>query len=251
MARPGGEVLFVGTERGLEARVVPAAGYPLELLDGQRAQADGPGRRRLRGLGRLPLALGPVAGDPARVPARRGAGGGRLRLGADGAGGGAGRLPDGHPGAEQRPRLHQPGAGPLVRAVFIAFEAASAAFPRARSSTTGNPVRRAFLEAAARVTASTPAGARTGRDGGCWWWAAARGRARSTTWCWRRPACGPASGGAAADRAPDRHRRRRAGDGRLRRAGLPAGSRRGAPLHRRHGGRLRATPTWWSPGPAR
>ena len=31
--RPGGEVLFVGTARGLEAKLVPAAGFPLETLE--------------------------------------------------------------------------------------------------------------------------------------------------------------------------------------------------------------------------
>ena len=33
VVRRGGQVLFVGTSRGLEARAVPAAGYPLELLE--------------------------------------------------------------------------------------------------------------------------------------------------------------------------------------------------------------------------
>ena len=32
-ARPGGQVLFVGTARGLETKLVPAAGFVLELLD--------------------------------------------------------------------------------------------------------------------------------------------------------------------------------------------------------------------------
>ena len=31
-ARPGGEVLFVGTARGLETKLIPQAGYPLELI---------------------------------------------------------------------------------------------------------------------------------------------------------------------------------------------------------------------------
>src|SRR5436190_4126659 len=53
----GGEVLFVGTTRGLEARVVPAAGYPLELLEVSGLKRVG-GLAFLRGLGRIPVALG-------------------------------------------------------------------------------------------------------------------------------------------------------------------------------------------------
>ena len=32
-APPGGEAVFVGTARGLETKLVPAAGFPLELLE--------------------------------------------------------------------------------------------------------------------------------------------------------------------------------------------------------------------------
>ncbi|HMC34187.1 MAG TPA: glycosyltransferase, partial [Myxococcales bacterium] len=52
---PRNEVLFVGSERGIEAREVPKAGYPLELID------VGPLKRMgalgfLRGLFRVPRA---------------------------------------------------------------------------------------------------------------------------------------------------------------------------------------------------
>ncbi len=53
---PGREVLFVGTARGVESRMVPAAGFPLELLEvgalqGQSVVA------RLKTLAGLPLAI--------------------------------------------------------------------------------------------------------------------------------------------------------------------------------------------------
>ncbi|MSO19959.1 MAG: undecaprenyldiphospho-muramoylpentapeptide beta-N-acetylglucosaminyltransferase [Acidobacteria bacterium] len=53
---PGREVLFVGTARGVESRMIPAAGFPLELLEvgalqGQNAVA------RLKTLAGLPLAI--------------------------------------------------------------------------------------------------------------------------------------------------------------------------------------------------
>src|ERR1700730_7766068 len=31
--RPSASVVFIGTDQGLEGRMVPAAGYPLELID--------------------------------------------------------------------------------------------------------------------------------------------------------------------------------------------------------------------------
>lgn len=52
----GNEVLFVGTSRGIEARVVPDLGYRLELID--VAGLKGKGARGLfRGMMRLPVAL--------------------------------------------------------------------------------------------------------------------------------------------------------------------------------------------------
>ena len=34
----GAEILFIGTARGIENRLVPAAGFPLQLVRGRRAQ---------------------------------------------------------------------------------------------------------------------------------------------------------------------------------------------------------------------
>ena len=53
---PGVQVIFVGTPRGLEGRLVPAAGYPLELLPILPLNAVGLGRT-LRGLLALPRAF--------------------------------------------------------------------------------------------------------------------------------------------------------------------------------------------------
>ena len=46
---PAGEVLFVGTERGIEARAVPAAGYRLELISAAGVRGKG-------GIGRIKAA---------------------------------------------------------------------------------------------------------------------------------------------------------------------------------------------------
>jgi UDP-N-acetylglucosamine--N-acetylmuramyl-(pentapeptide) pyrophosphoryl-undecaprenol N-acetylglucosamine transferase len=55
-SRPGGEVLFVGTQRGLEAKVVPAAGYPLEVLEVSGIKRTG-FRGLVKGLMKLPKAM--------------------------------------------------------------------------------------------------------------------------------------------------------------------------------------------------
>src|SRR5450432_3880948 len=55
-SRPGGEVLFVGTARGLEATRVPAAGFRLELLDVSGLNRVG-AAALARGLARLPWAF--------------------------------------------------------------------------------------------------------------------------------------------------------------------------------------------------
>ena len=51
---PGGRVHFVGTDRGLETRYVPAAGYPLELVPSRPVLGGGP-----LAAGRALAAMGP------------------------------------------------------------------------------------------------------------------------------------------------------------------------------------------------
>src|SRR5580692_371383 len=55
-ATPGGEVLFVGTSRGLESKIVPAAGFALELMDIAGLKRKGLGGL-VRGLALLPRAF--------------------------------------------------------------------------------------------------------------------------------------------------------------------------------------------------
>src|SRR5262249_57657401 len=55
---PDNRVLFVGTTRGLEARVVPAAGFPLETIQVRGLKGMGP-IRSLQALALLPLTFLP------------------------------------------------------------------------------------------------------------------------------------------------------------------------------------------------
>jgi UDP-N-acetylglucosamine--N-acetylmuramyl-(pentapeptide) pyrophosphoryl-undecaprenol N-acetylglucosamine transferase len=143
-ARPGGEVLFVGTARGLETKLVPQAGFPLELLDVSGLKRSGIAGT-LRGLARLPRAF--VA---SRAILRRyrpdlviGVGGyasGPIVLAA---------ALSGYATAIQeqnsRPGLTNRLLGRFVRRVFIAFDEARAHFASRKVGLVGNPVRRRFL----------------------------------------------------------------------------------------------------------
>jgi UDP-N-acetylglucosamine--N-acetylmuramyl-(pentapeptide) pyrophosphoryl-undecaprenol N-acetylglucosamine transferase len=155
-SRPGSEVLFVGTSRGLEARVVPAAGYALELLEVTGLKRVKPSAF-LRGLSRLPIAV-----SRSLMIVRRfrpdvvlGVGGyasGPVVLAAALAG---------YPTAIQEqnsvPGFTNRTLGRFARAVFVAFPEAEDFFSPRKVALVGNPVRRRFVEAAAAAR-STGAG---------------------------------------------------------------------------------------------
>src|SRR5262249_61809040 len=61
LAARGLAVTFVGTAGGIEARVVPSAGYPLPLLTGQQLRGGGIGRALAGGVAALRGAAGGLA----------------------------------------------------------------------------------------------------------------------------------------------------------------------------------------------
>ena len=106
-AARGHEVLFVGTERGVEGRLVPAAGFRLEKIQVGGLKNLGIGTRVVS-FWRL---VAETAGQIATL-ARMEAGGcfqhGRLCGRPAGAGRAAARRPGGRDGAERRSGVHQP-----------------------------------------------------------------------------------------------------------------------------------------------
>ncbi|MEO8214100.1 MAG: undecaprenyldiphospho-muramoylpentapeptide beta-N-acetylglucosaminyltransferase, partial [Myxococcales bacterium] len=165
--RPGGEVLFVGTARGLETKLVPAAGFALELLEVSGLNRVGLGRF-LKGLWRLPRAFFASRGVLKRFRPD-------LVIGVGGYASGPLVLTAallGYPTAIQE-QNSQAGftnrvLGRFVRRVFIAFDDAGAFFAASKTRLVGNPVRRKFVEAAAGdaadasvAPASSEAAART------------------------------------------------------------------------------------------
>jgi UDP-N-acetylglucosamine--N-acetylmuramyl-(pentapeptide) pyrophosphoryl-undecaprenol N-acetylglucosamine transferase len=142
---PGNRVLFVGTRRGLEARVVPAAGFPLETIAVRGLKGMG-AWRVLQALVLLPFAfLGSWRivrrFKPDVVVGVGGYASGPLVLAA---------WLQGVATAIQEqnalPGMTNRILGKLVRAVFIAFDEARSAFPARKTYLVGNPVRRKLMD---------------------------------------------------------------------------------------------------------
>ena len=151
--RGGGEVLFVGTSRGIETRAVPAAGYALETLEVSGLKRMGL-VGTLRGLFRLPLAITKSFAILRRFKPQ-------VVLGVGGYASGPMVLAAallGYPTAIQEqnsvPGITNRVLGKLVRAVFIAFEDAARFFPARKIEQLGNPVRQKIVAALERVGAA-------------------------------------------------------------------------------------------------
>jgi len=152
-SRPNGAVLFVGTPRGLETKLVPAAGFDLELLDVSGLNRVGLGKV-VKGLGRLPKAFFASRAilkrfRPDLVIGVGGYASGPLVLAA---------ALLGYPTAIQE-QNSQPGftnrvLGAFARRVFVAFEDAKKFFPAKKTRLFGNPVRRKFVTAVRDVDRS-------------------------------------------------------------------------------------------------
>jgi UDP-N-acetylglucosamine--N-acetylmuramyl-(pentapeptide) pyrophosphoryl-undecaprenol N-acetylglucosamine transferase len=142
---PQAEILFVGTARGIEARVLPKLGLPLELIDASGLKTVG-ALGALRGLARVPRAL-----LQSRRIVRRfrpdaviGVGGyasGPLVLAAWLSG-----VPTAILEQNSIPGLANKILGRFVRAVFLAFDETRRFFRPHKTRLSGNPIRRALRE---------------------------------------------------------------------------------------------------------
>jgi UDP-N-acetylglucosamine--N-acetylmuramyl-(pentapeptide) pyrophosphoryl-undecaprenol N-acetylglucosamine transferase len=143
------EVLFVGTARGLESKVLAHEGFELALISAKPVMGMGL-VGIVRGLSAVPLSLWQclvivrkrkadlvigVGGytSPMMVLAAALCGVPRVIL-----------EPNANPG------LANKAVGWAAQLVFLAFDSAAAAFDRAKIRVVGTPVRRAFIEAAER-----------------------------------------------------------------------------------------------------
>jgi undecaprenyldiphospho-muramoylpentapeptide beta-N-acetylglucosaminyltransferase len=139
------EVLFVGTARGIEAKVVPQSGFRLELID--VAGLKGVGLKRLaRGLLRLPGALWRSVGilrqfRPDVVVGVGGYASGPVALAAWLMG-----IPVAVQEQNALPGFTNRVLGRLAQVVFTAFPGAGAGFAQHKVQMLGNPIRRALMD---------------------------------------------------------------------------------------------------------
>ncbi len=146
LAGPGAQVLFVGTSRGLEARVLPERGFALELLEVGRLKGRSLGGKLLTLLG-LPLALLRAA----RIVLRFSPG---VVIGVGGYVSGpvvlAARLLGKKTAIQEQnsvPGLTNRILGKIVHRVFIAFAVAGEFFGAGKTLPAGNPVRKEIARA--------------------------------------------------------------------------------------------------------
>jgi UDP-N-acetylglucosamine--N-acetylmuramyl-(pentapeptide) pyrophosphoryl-undecaprenol N-acetylglucosamine transferase len=139
------QVVFVGTQRGLEARVVPREGYPLETVRAQGLKGKGL-VGLLKGLFVLPLAFV----DSFRILRRQrpdvvvGVGGyssGPVVLAASLLG-----IPTAVQEQNALPGFTNKVLGRFARVVFTAFAGAGAFFPEGKVQLVGNPIRRKLMD---------------------------------------------------------------------------------------------------------
>lgn len=142
---PKNDVVFVGTDRGLEARVVPQNGFVFEAIKS----------RGLKGMGFVKLMLGLLL-----LPVSFFSAIGLLRkyrpdvvVGVGGYSSGPVvlmawlmRIPTAIQEQNALPGLTNKVLGKFVDAIFVSFEAAIPYFPYKRAHSLGNPIRRALLE---------------------------------------------------------------------------------------------------------
>lgn len=139
------DVLFVGTARGLEARVVPASGFKLELIEATGVKGRGLSGL-IGGLARVPLAVAQSmrilkAWGPDVVVGVGGYASFPVVLAAFLMG-----IPTAVQEQNALPGLTNRLLGRIVRRVFVSFDEARSFFPAKKVQNVGNPIRKALME---------------------------------------------------------------------------------------------------------
>ena len=144
LKRRGHEVFFVGTERGVEARLVPAAGFPLETvrIGGlKRVSAI----QRLATLGQLPVSTLRILGVMRRKQTAAVFSMGGYVAGPPVVAALLGRTPLVVMEPNAVPGFTNRHIGRLVTRALVSFAETSRYFPRGRTEVTGLPVREEFF----------------------------------------------------------------------------------------------------------
>ncbi|MCY1054051.1 undecaprenyldiphospho-muramoylpentapeptide beta-N-acetylglucosaminyltransferase [Nannocystis sp. SCPEA4] len=157
----GGEVHFVGTARGIEARAVPEQGYPLELIDVAGIKGRGV-TGLLRGILRLPRAWWQSLRLLRRLRPDVVLGVGGYASGPVVATASMLRIPTAILEQNSIPGITNRILSRLVRKVFCTFPDVRSRFPARKVVLAGNPIRRQILGqlvAAGETTSSSAAAA--------------------------------------------------------------------------------------------
>ncbi len=153
---PGLEVRFVGTARGIEARILPGRGEALELLKVTPLKGQGLGAR-FKSLARIPTAMKEASSllrdfEPDLVLGVGGYASGPVLMSASLSGRPTAILEqNAHVGMTNRILAR------FVDRAYIAFEQTEQVFGKKKSRLTGNPVRQEFVEHA-RLAIADPEG---------------------------------------------------------------------------------------------
>jgi len=142
------EIEFLGTHRPLEAKLIPAAGFPLRTVDAAGLKGIG-GIQRLRNLLVLPRTAIEVAGILRKFRPQVVVGVGGYLAGPVMLEAALVRIPTVLIEPNARPGLTNRLLGPLVRAAAVGF-AETAPLYGHKAKVTGHPVRRAFFDIPAR-----------------------------------------------------------------------------------------------------
>ncbi len=144
-ADPSIDVAFVGTERGIEARVIPELGYDLELIDVPMLKGGG-AMGWMKGLSKLPFSGLESMGvfkrlNPGLVVSVGGYAAGPFTMLASVRG-----VPTALMEQNSMPGMTNRLLGRVVDRAFLTFEESRSHFPGVDCEVVGNPIRRSLLE---------------------------------------------------------------------------------------------------------
>lgn len=153
---PEVEVTFVGTARGIEARVIPELGYPLELMEVQGLKGKG-ALGLVKGAAKLPLAglraMNLVRKlSPSLVVSVGGYAAGPFTMAAATLG-----VPTALLEQNSVPGVTNRALGKVVKRAFLTYEVSMQHFAPERCVLAGNPLRRELVERARAFSYEAPA----------------------------------------------------------------------------------------------
>lgn len=156
---PSTRILFVGTTRGIEQKVLAHEGLPLRCITAHPFMGKRP-VEMLKALITLPISLWQSLGVLKQQSADLVFGVGGYTSPAMLVAAFLRRIPGVILEPNAYPGMANKAVAPLVQRIFLAFESTKQFFDRHKTSVVGNPVRRAFLESSASASSDKDRSAR-------------------------------------------------------------------------------------------